>query len=227
MPKWLPPILFFVALAGIIMLSNRPVQGPDGILVITSVDQFNQVAKDLNQLVAQPFAIDESGRELTDQHRADLRKATELYDAQNAFRPNLVGPFLGAARCYTLLKEDESAEIHIKQLISNQALYDNTEMGRRAVADSKWLLSRIRYRQNKFQEAYDLANEALLTKPDFPPFLIAKASPALQLGKVKEAEIDATRALINDPNNVRATQLVEFIEKAALTSKTAPTPKKP
>lgn len=214
MPKWLSPILFFGILAGVIMLSNRPVHDDDGGLVITSADQFSQISKELNQLVAQPFAYDESGRDLTDEHRANLRKAVDLYDAQNAFRPNMVGPFLGAARCYTLLKEDESAEIHIRQLISNQSLYDNTEAGRRAVADSKWLLSRIRFRQNRFQEAYDLANEALESKPDFPPFLLAKANPALQLGKVREAELDVTRALVNDPNNLHAAQLLEFIERS-------------
>lgn len=201
------------------MLSNRPVQDAEGNLVITSSDQFNQVSKDLNGLVAQPFAIDESGRELTDEHRANLRKAIVLYDAQTTFRPSLVGPFLGAARCYTLLGDDEAAEIHISQLISNQNLYDNTELGRRAVADSKWLLSRIRFRQNKFEEAYALADECLLSKPDFPPFLLAKANPALQLGKLKEAEALATRATLIDPNNLRAAQLVEFIEKSQLEKK--------
>lgn len=210
------PIAFFVILGGVIMLSNRPVQDAEGNLVITSGDQFNQISKDLNQLVAQPFALDESGRELSDKNRADLRKAAELYDAQNAFRPNLVGPFLGAARCYTLLGEDKTAEFHIQQLISNQALYDNTELGRRAVADAKWLLARIRERQNRYEEAYALASEALMEKPDFPPFLIAKAGPALQLGKVKEAEALATRAVLIDTNNVRANQLVNFIEKSQL-----------
>lgn len=227
LPKWLGPIAFFVVLGGIIMLSNRPAQDAEGNFVITSADQFNQISKDLNQLVAQPFALDESGRELSDKDRADLRKAVELYDAQNVFRPNLVGPFLGAARCYTLLGEDEPAEIHIRQLISNQTLYDNTELGRRAVADAKWLLSRIRMRQNKSDEAYALANDALDAKPDFPPFLIAKAGPALQLGKVKEAEALATRAVLIDPNNIRASQLVGFIEKSQMEKKPEAPAKKP
>jgi tetratricopeptide (TPR) repeat protein len=218
-PKWAVPIAFFVIGGGVIMLSNRPVQDPEGNLVITSVDQFNQITRDLNKLVADSFAADEAGQELTDEQRAKLREAVLLYDAQNAFRPSVVGPFLGAARCYTLLGDDASAEIHVQQLISNQNLYDSSDLGKRAAVDAKWLLSRIRFRQNKYEEAYALADECLLSKPGFPPFLLAKANPALQLGKVEEAQALASQALLIDANNKRAAQLVEFIQKSQIDKK--------
>ena len=207
-------MLFALGLGAAILLSNREVQGPDGVPLINNGQHYNEVLQEADTLVRKPFETADAGGDLTDEDRKNLRQAVKLFDAMNAFQPRKLGPYLGAGKAYALLGEYDLAETRLRQLISNVPIYEDNDAGRRAALEAKYVLSQIRFRQGKMQEAYDLADEVVKVIPDAPNYLIARASAAIELRKLDQAKADVANTLQLDPGHPRAKQLATLLKTA-------------
>ncbi|MGV3618953.1 MAG: hypothetical protein ACO1SV_26805 [Fimbriimonas sp.] len=221
--RWVGPSLAVAALVAVIVMSNRPPVGKDGLPLVNNANHYRQLVEESHKLTLKPFSTADSGQELTDEDRDDLREAVKLLDAQSSFKPELVGPYLGAGKAYALLGDDARAEERLRQVISNAPLYDNREVSIRSSLEAKYALSGVRLRQGKFEEAYKLADEAVKGVPNMPNYLLARASAAMELRRLEEAHADVHAALKVDPNNVRARNM-ELLLKA---SDVVPAPSSP
>jgi tetratricopeptide (TPR) repeat protein len=220
---WMGAAAFAAALAAAILLSNRPVAGADGVPLINNVDHYNQVVRQTDEMVRQRFATADAGGELTDEDRAQLREAAKLFDAMNYFMPRKIGPYLGAGKSYALVGDDVTAESRLQQLLNNVPLYENNAEGIRAAMEAKFVLSQIRFRQGKFQEAFALADEAVKAHPDIPNYLIARANAEVELRRIDDAKNDVGQALLIDPQHTQGRRLAKLL-LATETGSPAPKP---
>ena len=212
-PKWAQAVIGAGVLLIVILLSGlKGPEGPDGVELINNLGHYNQVVKDAADLVTPRFAAADAGNDLTDEDRKALREAVKLFAALNSFKPSQIGPYLGAGKAYTLLGDDENAERCLQQLLNNVPLYADNETGHKSEVEAKYLISGIRFRQQKYNEAYAFADEAVKAVPDAPNYLVARASAAIQIKQIKQAKEDVAAALTLDPNHKKALQLATLLK---------------
>jgi tetratricopeptide (TPR) repeat protein len=191
-------------------LSSRPAKTPEGEDVIYDATTYNDVLKKAEALSRKHFEDYDAGKALTDADLSDLAHAARLFDTMNRFEPTKTGPYIGAGKSYQILGENEVADERLRQCIGN-AQYDQSDAGKATVIEAKYLLSVVYGQEGLWQQAYDIANEAVHDVPASAPYLTARASAEIQLKRPAEAKVDLEKALVLYSNYARAERLLKLI----------------
>jgi tetratricopeptide (TPR) repeat protein len=208
---WFVPVVLCVVLGVSILLSDRPVQGPNGAELINNMGHYNQVLKETNELIREPFAKADAGEDLTGEDKEALNKAIRNFDSLNRFEPTRVGPYLGAGKALALLGEYEAAELALRQTLNNIPIYENNDLGKQSATEAKYVLAQVRFGQGKYDEALELIDEAVKEAPNVPNYLVQRASILVQLSRPEDAMRDLDAALMLDVDNRKAKQLKRFL----------------
>lgn len=206
--------MLVIAVGVVMLLSNREPAGPDGTTLINNPSHYTQVLREAEDLVQVPFEMFDSGNDLSDKDRADLRKATKLFESLNQFQPTKIGPYLGAAKAYQILGDYESAERDLQQVLNNIPIYENNDNGKRAAIEALYVMSLVKFGQGNYEEAFKNADLAVTAAPKVPNYRLARASAEVQLKKLDDAKADLQAALELDPGHPKAKRLLKFIESA-------------
>lgn len=208
------PIALLLGFGVVLVLSNRPVQTPEGLPVISDMSSYNQAIQQAVALTQKHFIAYDEGDTLTDADKADVRKGALLFDTANKLEPDRAGFYLDAGRAYLILGEVEEAEQRLMQCLSNAQL-PNSDLKAEGVADAYFLLSQVRAMQLDFKGSLQFVTAADKKRPRVATYLTAKASAELQLKMMAEAKKDLGLALSIDPTYKRALALKRMIELAS------------
>jgi len=208
------PIGLILGFVVVLVLSNRPVQTPEGLPIISDMASYNQAIQQAVALTQKHFIAYDQGDTLTDADKADVRKGAALFDTANKLEPDKAGFYLDAGRSYLILGELEDAEQRLMQCLSNAQL-PSSDFKAEGVADAYFLLSQVRALQQDFKESLKFVTEADKKRPHVATYLTAKASAEVQLRMMPEAKKDLASALSIDPAYKRALALKRMIELAS------------
>lgn len=199
--------------AVVLILSNRPLKTPEGLPLITDAASYNDAIRQEAAISEPIFAAFDRGEDVSDQDKAQLRKAARIADSANVLRPEKAGLYLESGRAYLILGDLDLADQRLQQCISNSRL-QNADIATEGVSDAYFLLSQVRAQQGLWKDSLALATQADKMRPDVATYLTGKASAELQLKMIVEAKKDLSSALKIDPTYRRALQLQKLMDMA-------------
>lgn len=195
------PIAMTVVLSIILTLAAMQVIrgcGADGsVPLITSSSQYNQVLRDVEKLTTEALTKSDEERPLTDEDRANLRKAEPLALGLIAFRKDDFPPYLIAAKIRYAEEEYENA-IQACYFLFERAPAQGTMDIIEAVAETRYVCSRANFKLGHYREAIAEALEAKKLITNNPKYYWALASAYGQSGMKKEANQTITDGLAID-----------------------------
>ena len=203
-----------VALGLAVVLSNRPPTTPEGQLVATNADSYNQMLEKANQMVKEPLQKDRLQEPLTDEDNKNLKEAVQIIDSLSRYHSTSVITFLFAGKIYRMLGDTSVAQARFEQSIAN-AGNDLSAEGVASVLEAKFELSQLLLLQGKSAEAFKLADEVVKAQPNSAAYLTARASAETEIKKTAEAMKDVDAALKLDPDFRRAVQLKKLLSLPA------------
>jgi tetratricopeptide (TPR) repeat protein len=221
--KAILPVAIIGGLALILVLSNRPAVTIEGVPVITSNDQYNDLLAEVKELTKVPLEKSVRGEVLTPDELVQLRQAAQKVDALNAFQPTIFAPHLLAAKVYQMLGKTETAEQRVRQAIYNGdqemadciARKDTSRLAevRLTMTEAHHVRSQLLVLMHEYKVALDEANAVLEAVPNSPEYLAGRASVLMQMGLYKKAALDLRKALTLDPNNRSSLNLARLFNQ--------------
>ncbi|MEI7577194.1 MAG: hypothetical protein WCK51_09890 [Armatimonadota bacterium] len=229
------------ALVAVIMLSDRPVETRDGVVLPRTRTEYEKLNKESADLVLEIFGRADSGQSITEADRVKLREAITKFEAMKAFEPRQVAALFGSGKCYLLLGEAQLAADRLSQSWENRmvdpmkemeavrltaieaaalaseatlelAALEVSTMNTNAASGQKAEAEEARKRaQILYQRAFSLADEAVKLVPNAPRYLAARGQAALAAGRKDEAKADLARAVRLDPNSPKVKELAKLL----------------
>lgn len=229
------------ALVAVIMLSDRPVETRDGVVLPRTRTEYEKLNKESSDLVLDIFGRADSGQSITDADRAKLRDAIKKFEAMKAFEPRQVAALFGSGKCYLLLGEPQLAADRLAQSWENRmvdpmkemeavrltaieaaalaseatlelAALEVSGMNTNAASGQKTEAEEARKRAEiLYQRAYSLADDAVKLVPNAPRYLAARGQAALAAGRKDVAKADLAQALRLDPNSPKVKELAKLL----------------
>lgn len=228
-------------LAGIMFLSDRPVETRDGVELPRTRADYEKLNKESSDLVLDIFARADSGQEITEADRSKLRDAIKKFEAMKAFEPRQVAALFGSGKCYLLLGEHQLAADRLAQSWENRmvdplkdmeavrltaieaavlaseatlqlAAEEVSAMNTLASSGQRPEAEEARKRAGVlYQRAYSLADDAIKLVPNAPRYLAARGQASLAAGRLPEAKADLAKALQLDRNSPKVKELAKLL----------------
>lgn len=231
-PKPVVPILVFIGLAALVILSNRPPAAPNGENMITSNAQFEDTSDAALALCREPLAKFDRDELLTEEDKANLEKALKSYELMGLYKPAALEPAFQAGRIHFALGRPEDAELILNQAVlngdsimqnpDNRANTTVLEATRLTLAEARYVRSLVFQQLGEFEKARFDANYAVNEVPNSPNYLVARASTNLELKNVPDAIRDVRSALKLEPEHRRAIQLAKLIDSVSPPKSSSP-----
>jgi tetratricopeptide (TPR) repeat protein len=199
------------ALVMVMVLSNREVNTPEGLGVVTSLDDYTKAIEMAHGLTKPIFDKADNGEELSRDEKEQLLRAAALIDNADRFLPDRTIPFLGAGKAYLLAGDLEMAEIRLRQCIDN-ARFDKTPGAKETGYEAYFRLSQARFQLGDYEGARDAATEAIKGEPAGVMYLLARARALIQLKKYVDADKDIHAVAALDKTNKEAESLHKLLE---------------
>ncbi|HSI71605.1 MAG TPA: hypothetical protein VK934_00390 [Fimbriimonas sp.] len=208
--KWILPVAIIGGLIVVMLLSNRPVDTPEGYTVVTNNDEYSEQIKAAHTLSKPIFDKADLGQPISQDDKAQLIKAAIMIDAANRLHPELAIPFLGAGKAYLLADQLDLAEARLRQAIFN-ADDDKTPGAKETGWEAYYRLSELRFKLKDYEGAYEAADKAVNGQSGSVFYLLGRARAALQLKKFDQADMDLNAALILERENKEAQALHKML----------------
>jgi len=204
---WLIPVgVAIVLLLGVWIVETRaPGVGTDA--------QASVAAKQARDLSLKHLKDYDDGKLLTESDMRDLRQAAHLFESLAAYKPGDIRPWVGAAKCYQALGEDETAIERLQKGLASMAPVVAPELTDTAI-EAHYLLSVSLFKKRDYPDALKEVNLAIkMFHQDSPIYLSQRASIYIQLKppKYTEATHDLLLALTVDPKDRRCLGLLKLI----------------
>ncbi len=213
---WLVPVAIVVLLSLIVWTivgrSSDPSVGP----VITSSSQANEVAQEAESLSLPRLRDLQDGEELTDSDKKNFRRSAALFDSLSDYRPGDIRPYVGAAKLYQALHNDDAAIKRLQRGLASMAPVTAPELTDTAI-EAHYLLSESLFNKRDYPRALKEIDIAVKLYPNSPIYLSQRASTYIQMTphRYPEATHDLLQALTIDPKHQRSLGLLKLIGMSA------------
>ena len=211
------PLVATIAIAVVMILSNRPGRLPNGANVVESDAQYNdaldQVAKTSRPAV-EKFNM---GQEIEPADRDIALADAKIMDSMDAYRPDMEAGYYTAGLMYFLAGDSDTAEARLNQALLDSALpsnlktFDDTTKVEAVTADCHHLLSLIAYGKHDYTKAIEEANLAIKHRDGREAYYFARAQAEVQLKQMSQARADLEKSLKINPAYLNSDRLLKFI----------------
>jgi tetratricopeptide (TPR) repeat protein len=229
--NWMIAIGGVLVLGAILFLSDRPAQTPSGIDLIRTGDQYidaNNKAQRYGLTAMQKY---DNGEKLTEDDLKNLKESVKYFEAMRIFQPQRIQSNFGAGKCYMILGEKEKAAERFEQAVFNRGYDpekdrpDIVPTGYEAMAllsevsldlaaeevanynslnqanDVKGADDARKKAQIYYEKAFNSANQAVISVPTSPKYLVDRANVYLVMKKEDLAKKDIAKAKALAPND--------------------------
>jgi tetratricopeptide (TPR) repeat protein len=210
------PLLVAVGAIGALILIARSGCTGEGsdVPLIRTAPEFQATLERARGLSEAHMAKFDAGEALTEAEKADLRKASKLFEGLVGFEPRRYQPHFGLGKIEFTLGNREKALRHLQQaVLSAPRDLENNELARLTVAEARYLSSLLYFEFEDWPRARDEGRAAYVLVPQSSLYATAWAAAEMQLGEEDEAIRILRIALLIDPENERAQQLLAFLEQ--------------
>ncbi|MFI5387100.1 MAG: tetratricopeptide repeat protein [Fimbriimonadales bacterium] len=189
----------------------------EGRVTITNDSQVAGVAQEAERLSLQHLKDYDAGAELSQQDKADVRRAAAHFDSLTAYKSKDIRTYFGAGKCYQAAGNDDAA---IKRLRDGLATLPPppvpAEFNDTAI-EAHYVLSVSLFNKKDYEGAMKEVSTAIAMFPGSPIYLSQRASIYVQMRPPKyvEAAHDLLRALTIDPQHKRSLGLLKLVGMAA------------
>jgi tetratricopeptide (TPR) repeat protein len=228
-------------LATLMILSDRPVSGVDGSEIIRDGDGYVKANQEVSNIALSLFEKADSGKELSEEDRDNLRKAAVKFEAMRGYNPTQVSTNFGAGKCYMLVGDLQKAVERFEQAYYNRLIDpQKDDLGvKSTVIESECLIAECLVEMAAYamsdsnsasqsgdsvgakealvraetyrQKALQYANEAVTAQPNGVRYLAARGSAYLALKKLPEAKLDILKAHKLAPDDFRVKLLAQLV----------------
>lgn len=228
---WMIAVIGILALAGVMLLSDRTVKTQEGAEIIRTVKDYEKTNAKARDLALAAFERAELNNELTESDKKNLAEAAKLFEAMKVYDPTSVIPCFGAGKCYMLLGDLQRASERLEQAFLNF----ETDQGRglsavrQSATEATGLLSEVCFAlgndsiaaknsaeqmkdsstakqaaddaERYYDKAYTYATLAVKEQPKSVKYRLALMNVLLAVDRKEEAMKEFEEAKKLDPNN--------------------------
>ena len=204
--------------AAVVLLSNRTGRMSNGMPVIESEVQYDDVLDRVTRLTPTAVGKFNTGQELDQSDRDAALEGAKSFDTMNAFRPDMAAGYYEAGLLYYLAGDSDRALERLNQSLVDAPLPSNLKMeGDKSKVDTivgecHHMISRIAFDRHEYKLAVDEANTALTHTTTREGYYFARAQAEVQLNQIPAAKKDLASALKINPAYLPATRLNDFLK---------------
>lgn len=209
-------------------LSSRTGNMPNGTPIINSESDYMGALHQVLNLTHDGVANFNTGEDLDQRQKDDIRQAVKLLDSMNTFKESEAAGFFESGLLDYLVGDTDTAKVRIQQALNNAKITPNLKTPTAqaslegVIADSHHILGLIAFDRHDYDTASRELDEAIKVVTDNhlsrPNIYVARARVEVQLNKLDQARRDVRQAFAMDPSCPQALKLTTFLNHLSKSS---------